>query len=132
MPPKVPPDDLLPNPTDSELAILQILWRRGPSSVREIWKELGEKSGYTTVLKFLQIMFEKRLVRRDDRQQTHIYEAAAAKTKTQERLMTGVIDRVFGGSTGELVLRALSAKKVSDEELSAIRALLAEEEKKRK
>ena len=116
-----------PDPTESELAILQVLWRRGPSSVREVWSELGQKSGYTTVLKFLQIMLEKDLVRRNEKKLTHIYEAAVAKNATQERLVTGLMDRAFGGSTSQLVLRALSAKPVSMDELRAIRALLPKE-----
>lgn len=120
-----------PDPTESELAILQVLWRRGPSSVREVWSELGEKSGYTTVLKFLQIMREKGLVRRDERALSHIYAAAVAKDRTQERAVSRLIDRVFGGSTSQLVLRALSAKPISADELKELRALLADQERKR-
>lgn len=123
---------VIPDPTDSELAILQVLWRRGPGSVREIWRELGQRSGYTTVLKFLQIMLEKGLVRRDERAHSHVYEAAVPEDRTQERLVSGLMDRVFAGSPSRLVLRALSAKPISTEELQAIRALLAEEERKRK
>jgi predicted transcriptional regulator len=120
-----------PDPTESELAILQVLWRRGPSSVREVWSELGEKSGYTTVLKFLQIMREKGLVRRDERALSHIYAAAVAQDRTQERAVSRLIDRVFGGSTSQLVLRALSAKPISADELKELRALLADQERKR-
>jgi BlaI family transcriptional regulator, penicillinase repressor len=121
-----------PDPTESELEILQVLWRRGPSSVREIWNELGQKSGYTTVLKFLQIMLEKGLVRRDERELTHVYKAAVGEDFTQTRAVTRLIDRAFGGSTSQLVLRALSAKPLSDQELKELRALLAEKEGKQK
>ncbi len=116
-----------PDPTESELAILQVLWRKGPSSVREVWSELGEKSGYTTILKFLQIMLEKKLVRRDEKKMTHVYEAAVAQGATEERLVAGLMNRAFGGSASQLVLRALSAKRVSPEELREIQALLAQE-----
>ncbi len=122
-------DSARPDPTQSELAILQVLWRRGPSSVRDVWSELGEESGYTTILKFLQIMLEKGLVRRDARAQSHIYEAAVAEDHTQERAVTRLIDRVFGGSTSQLVLRALSAKPLTPGELKHLRAFLAEKEK---
>jgi predicted transcriptional regulator len=121
----------LPYPTDSELAILQVLWRRGPSSVREVWEELGQKSGYTTVLKLMQIMREKQLVRRDDRELTHVYEAAVTREKTEQHLVGELIDRAFSGSASKLMLRALTAKPVSSDELKAIRDLLAQAEKKR-
>jgi predicted transcriptional regulator len=117
-------------PTDSELAILNILWRTGPCSVREVWKRLGKKTGYTTALKTMQIMLEKGLVKRDERTFSHIYEAAAPERETQEKLVSGLIDRAFNGSASQLVLRALSAKQVPATELRAIRELLAEAEKK--
>jgi BlaI family penicillinase repressor len=116
-----------PDPTEAELGILQVLWRKGPSSVREVWSELGEKSGYTTILKFLQIMLEKRLVRRDEKKMTHVYEAAVAQRTTEERLVAGLMNRAFGGSASQLVLRALSAKPVSSAELREIQGLLAQE-----
>ena len=87
-----------PDPTESELAILQVLWRKGPSTVREVWGELEKKCGYTTVLKFLQIMLEKKLVRRDEAKLTHVYAAAVAQSTTQERLVAGLMNRAFGGS----------------------------------
>ncbi|HEY1765221.1 MAG TPA: BlaI/MecI/CopY family transcriptional regulator [Opitutaceae bacterium] len=117
-------------PTDAELAILQVLWRRGPSSVRDIWTDLDSRWGYTTVLKFLQIMLEKELVSRDERTFRHIYRAAAAERRTQERIVGSVAERVFAGSTSELVLRALSARPVSEDELKKIRSLLDEAERK--
>jgi predicted transcriptional regulator len=121
-----------PDPTVSELAILQVLWRKGPSSVRQIWHELGETSGYTTILKFLQIMLEKDLVGRDESAVSHVYFAAVPEDKTKERLVGGLIDRVFSGSASQLVMKALSAKPISTEELQSIQALLAAEERKRK
>jgi predicted transcriptional regulator len=117
-------------PTESELAILQVLWRKGPSSVRSVWSEMGEKSGYTTVLKLLQIMLEKGLVRRDESEHSHIYEAAVAEGRTQERAVNQLIDRVFGGSATELVLRALSSKPLTTEELKNLRDLIDEKERK--
>lgn len=120
----------LPDPTEAELAILHVLWRRGPSTVREVWHELGEKSGYTTVLKFLQIMRDKGLVRRDDRAASHVYAAAAAEADTKRRLVGRLMDRVFGGSATELVMGALAARPVSPDELKAIRQLIADAEKR--
>jgi BlaI family penicillinase repressor len=128
----MPRNSSTPEPTESELAILQVLWRRGPSSVREVWSVLGERSGYTTVLKFLQIMLEKGLVRRDERAQSHVYEAAVREDRTLERTVNRMIDRVFGGSTSQLVLRALSAKPISARELERLRALLAERDGRQK
>lgn len=124
---RTPPYD----PTEAELAILQVLWRKGPSSVRDVWHELGNKSGYTTILKLLQIMLTKGLVRRDESQLSHVYEAALSEKNTQERLARSLMDRAFAGSQSQLVLRALSSKPISDAELKAIKALLAEEERKR-
>lgn len=121
----------LPDPTEAELEILQVLWQRGPSTVRQVWEAQGAKGSYTTALKFLQIMLEKGLVRRDDAQQSHVYEAALSETDTQERMLSWVIDRAFAGSAGRLVLRALSEKPVSAQEMDAIRGLLTQAEKKK-
>jgi predicted transcriptional regulator len=120
----------LPDPTEAELAILQVLWHRGPSTVRDVWAALGEKGSYTTTLKFLQIMREKGLVQRDDREHSHVFTATLTEADTQNRLLGGMIDRVFSGSASRLVLRALAAKPVSPAELDEIKALLAEAEKK--
>lgn len=117
-----------PEPTETELAILNVLWRRGPSTVREVWSELGEKSGYTTVLKFLQIMLEKRLVKRDARAVTHIYSAARPEAETKGGLVRSLVEQAFGGSTGELVLRALRERTPSADELRAIRELIEQAE----
>ncbi len=111
-------------PTDAELAILRVLWSRGPSTVREVAKHLGRESGYTTVLKLLQIMTEKRLVVRDQSQRTHVYSAAYTQDQTERRLVGDLVDRVFDGSAAKLVLQALAARKASPEELDEIRKLL--------
>ncbi len=115
-----------PRPTDSELAILRVLWRRGPSTVRQVQEDLStvQPTGYTTVLKFLQIMSEKGLVTRDESQRTHVYRARLAEDKTQRQLLRDLLDRAFGGSAQKLVMQALSVKKASPEELTQIRELL--------
>lgn len=117
----------LPRPTDAELAILRVLWHRGPSTVREVHDALSrtQATGYTTVLKLLQIMTDKGLVVRDESQRAHVYEARLSEQKTQRQLLTDLMERAFGGSPAKLVMQALSSKKSSSEELSAIRDLLA-------
>jgi predicted transcriptional regulator len=111
-------------PTDAELAILRVLWERGPSTVRQVAEVLGRETGYTTVLKLLQIMTEKGLVARDESERTHVYEAASTEDQTQRQLVSDLLDRAFGGSAAKLVLQALAARKASPEELAAIRKLL--------
>jgi BlaI family transcriptional regulator, penicillinase repressor len=111
-------------PTDSELAILRVLWTRGPSTVREVAEVMGREAGYTTILKLMQIMTEKRLVRRDEAARTHVYEAAYSEDQTQRHLVTDLLDRVFDGSAAKLVIQALNAGKASPEELDEIRKLL--------
>lgn len=113
-------------PTDAELAILQVLWTQGPSTVRTVHEHLdrAHSTGYTTVLKLLQIMLEKGLVTRDESQRAHIYEAAVDESVTQRRLVDDLLDRAFKGSAHALVMRALSAERVSADELDEIRALL--------
>jgi BlaI family transcriptional regulator, penicillinase repressor len=113
-------------PTESELEILQILWRKGNASVREVHEELlvTKEAGYTTTLKLMQIMHEKGLVKRDDSIKTHIYQAAVSKEKTQKHLLNKMIDTVFGGSPGELVMQALGNHKASAEELEEIQKIL--------
>jgi len=119
----------LPRPTNAELAILQILWECGPSTVREVQQALDNDSGYTTVLKLMQIMAEKGLVVRDERSRVHIYKAARSAEETQRHLVRDLLDRVFGGSMQRLVLQALSSKKASKAELLEIRHLLDQLEK---
>jgi BlaI family transcriptional regulator, penicillinase repressor len=118
----------LPRPTDGELAILRVLWVDGPGTVRDIHGKLqGDRTvGYTTVLKLLQIMTDKGLVRRDESERTHVYRAAASEDHTQQQLVRDLLDRAFGGSAQKLILQALSARKASRDELDQIRKLLDE------
>jgi len=111
-------------PTDAELAILRILWSRGPSTVRDVAAAMGREEAYTTVLKLLQIMADKRLVRRDESARTHVYKAAHSETEMQQHLVADLLDRAFDGSAATLVMRALSARKTSAKDLEEIRRLL--------
>src|SRR5438034_7822066 len=111
-------------PTDAELAILRVLWSRGPSTVRHVAETMDRAVGYTTVLKLLQIMMEKGLVVRDESARTHIYAPASTQDQTQRQLVTDLLDRVFDGSAAQLVMQALAAKKATPEELAEIRRLL--------
>jgi predicted transcriptional regulator len=111
-------------PTDAELAILSVLWSRGPSTVRQIAEDMGREAGYTTILKLLQIMTEKGLVIRDEAARTHVYEAAYTQDQTQRQLVTDLLDRAFAGSAAKLVLQALAATKTSPQELAEIKKLL--------
>jgi len=112
-------------PTDAELAILRVLWARGPSTVRQVAEELGRDTGYTTVLKLLQIMTEKRLVRRDESARTHVYEAASTQDQTERLLVSDLLERVFDGSAAKLVLQALATTEATPEELDEITKLIA-------
>jgi len=111
-------------PTDAELAILRVLWSRGPSTVRQVAAAMDREAGYTTVLKLLQIMAEKGLVTRDESARTHIYQAAFTEDQTQQQLVTDLVERAFDGSAAKLVLQALASKKATPEELDEIRTLL--------
>src|SRR5262245_11040470 len=111
-------------PTDAELSILRVLWDRGPSTVREVAEVLGREAGYTTVLKLLQIMMEKKLVLRDESERTHVYRAAYSEDQTQRHLVSDLISRAFEGSAAKLVLQALASGNTSPEELEEIRKLL--------
>jgi BlaI family transcriptional regulator, penicillinase repressor len=117
-----------PRPTDAELTILNVLWAQGACTVRDVHERLSQDRdmGYTTVLKLMQIMFEKGLVTRDDSQRSHVYKARQKEQTTQRMLVTDLLARAFGGSTEKLVMQALSAKKASKEELAEIRRLLNE------
>lgn len=119
---------LPPKPTDSELAILRVLWRLGPSTVRAVHDELnrGEATGYTTVLKLLQIMTEKGLVKRDESERSHVYTPSCSQEQVQRQLVGHLLERAFGGSARQLVMQALAAKKSSPSELAEIRRLLDE------
>ena len=117
-----------PRPTDAELALLRVLWKRGPSTVRQVHDVVSAErpSGYTTVLKVLQIMTEKGLVERDERARTHVYRAALSAGETQRQLVGDLVDRAFGGSPAALVMQALAARRASPEEMAEIRRLLDE------
>ena len=111
-------------PTEAELAILRVLWTRGPSTVRDVAETMGRENAYTTVLKLLQIMTEKGLVRRDESSRTHVYEAAASEEHTQRQLIGDLLDRVFDGSASKLVLQLLGTRKASKAELAEIERLI--------
>jgi len=111
-------------PTDAELAILRILWSRGPSTVRDVAAAMDRESAYTTVLKLLQIMTEKQLVVRDESARTHVYKASQTESDTQQHLIADLLNRAFDGSAAKLVMSALSSKKTSAKELAEIRKLL--------
>jgi len=118
-------------PTASELEILQVLWTRGPSTVRDVHESIREKKdlGYTSVLKLLQIMNDKGLVRRDEGQRAHVYEACQPAEKTKRQLALDMIQRVFDGSASELMLHALAGRKGSREEIDELRRMLDEYER---
>ena len=117
------PRSIAPRPTDAELAILRILWDRGPSTVRQVHDILGRErpAAYTTALKLLQIMIEKGLVERDERDRTHIYRARLSEETTQRQLVRDLVDRAFGGSSMKLVMQALATRRASPDELRDIR-----------
>ena len=115
-----------PRPTPAELEILRVLWDRGPCTVREVQERLEQARpiGYTTVLKLLQIMTDKGLVRRDETARAHVYAARAPEQKTKQQLVRDLLERAFGGSASELVMQALAGRKTSREERARIRELL--------
>lgn len=122
-----------PKPTDAELAILRVIWERGPSTVRQIQQVLDRvrPTGYTTVLKLLQIMTAKGLARRDEKERSHVYRARFSRDETQQQLLGDLLDRAFSGSTSRLVMQALSSRKASPEDLATIRRMLDEWEEGR-
>jgi len=121
-----------PKPTASELEILQVLWERGPSTVREVHDALAAKRpiGYTSVLKLMQIMTAKGTVRRNEEQRAHVYEAVQPAEKTKRQLAMDVLQRVFDGSASDLMMHALAGRKASKEEIEEMRRLLSEYERK--
>jgi BlaI family transcriptional regulator, penicillinase repressor len=123
--------DTPPRPTDAELEVLTVLWSRGPSTVRDVHETIARRkpTQYTTVLKLMQIMAEKGLVRRDEKQRAHIYEAARPREWTQKQLAGDLLHRAFNGSASSLMLGALSARKATRDELAELRRLLDEYEK---
>ena len=122
----------LPRPTDAELEILTVLWSRGPSTVRDVHEVTARRkpTQYTTVLKLMQIMAEKGLVRRDEEQRAHVYEAACPPELTQKQLAGDLLERAFNGSAARLMQGALSSRKTSKSELAELRKLLHEYEKR--
>ena len=116
----------LPRPTDAELAILRVLWERGPSTVRQVHDVLSRDrpAVYTTALKLLQIMTDKGLVSRDERDRSHVYQARLSEEQTQRQLVRDLLDRAFGGSASKLVMQALATRRATPEELTEIRRLI--------
>jgi predicted transcriptional regulator len=113
-------------PTDAELAILGVLWEAGPSTVRFVHEALANErdTGYTTVLKLLQIMTEKGLVERDESERSHVYQASIPQAQTQAQLVKDLLHKAFGGSSAQLAMSALASKPASPEELAEVRKLL--------
>jgi len=122
----------LQKPTSSELEILRVLWERGPSTVRDVYEALSENktTGYTTVLKMLQIMTAKGSVRRNEDQRAHVYQACVPAEKTKQQLAGDVLQRVFEGSASQLMLHALAGHRTTREEMEELRRLLDEHEGK--
>jgi predicted transcriptional regulator len=120
------PRNVTPRPTDAELTILHVLWERGPSTVRQVHEVLTRvrPTAYTTALKLLQIMTDKGLVRRDETDRSHVYQARLSEEQTQRQLVRDLLDRAFGGSSSKLVMQALATRRASAEELVEIRRLL--------
>jgi predicted transcriptional regulator len=118
----------LPKPTEAELSILRVLWQRGPSTVREIWDQInrGQQTGYTTVLKISQIMFEKGLLDRNETERSHVYKPRLTEEQTQRQVVGHLLERVFSGSARKLVMQALAVKKATPADLAEIRKLLDE------
>ena len=121
----------LNRPTKAELRILQVLWRLGPSTVRRVYEEFGEAGGYTSVLKTMQIMLEKGFLSRNAEDRTHIYAAEVPEAEAKRGLVQELIEKAFGGSSKELIVQALSAKKASPEELTEIKKMIEEMEGKK-
>jgi BlaI family penicillinase repressor len=119
-------------PTEGELEILTVLWASGPSTVRQVFEQLKKTrdTGYTTVLKLLQIMHEKGLVERDESERSHIYRAARHETSTQRQLLKNLLNSAFSGSAEKLVMQALSLRRVTPNEIASIRNLLDKLEEK--
>jgi predicted transcriptional regulator len=115
-----------PLPTEAELELLGVLWEKGPSTVREVHAALppSREVRYTTVLKLLQIMAEKGLVRRDESRRAHVYAPASRASRTRGRIVADLLERAFGGSAAQLVQQALSSRPASAEEIREIRELL--------
>jgi BlaI family transcriptional regulator, penicillinase repressor len=114
-------------PTDAELSILKVLWRKGPSTVRDVQEALNveRRTGYTTALKLMQIMTEKGLVSRDESNRAHVYQPSSSEDETQQQIVGDLLDRVFGGSAAKLVLHSLSSQQATPQDIQQIREMLA-------
>ncbi len=125
----------LPRPTDSEVAILRVLWTHGPSTVRQVHDALATSresaTGYTTTLKLMQLMAEKGLLTRDASARTHVYAARLPQDQTQRQLVADLVDRAFGGSAAALVMQALNTRPITADELKEIRQIIKDEEESR-
>jgi len=123
----------IPRPTEGELELLGILWERGPATVRDLFEAVNKKRDvvYTGVLKLLQIMTEKGLVVRDERERAHVYRAAISQSDTEVRFLRELSERFFAGSAAQLALRALEMEAANDAELNMIRRLIAKKEASR-
>jgi predicted transcriptional regulator len=123
----------IPQPTEAELEILQVLWQHGPTTVREVHDRLSDLRdiGYTTTLKNMQNMVQKRLLLRDDAQRSHVYAAAIRQKDTQRMLLDRFLDTAFGGSASQLVMQALGHQKTTPEELKQIKELINQLENKK-
>lgn len=126
--------DKLPKPTKAELEILTVLWSTGPATVREVYNVISRRrpAQYSTVLKFMQIMAEKGLVRRDVKQRAHVYEPARSREWTQQQLARDLMERAFSGSAKALLIGALSSRKATKKELAELRKILDEYEEEEK
>lgn len=120
-----------PKPTSGELDILTVLWREGPTTVKQVWEALGQKTGYTSVLKLMQLMNDKGLVERDTSSRSHIYSAVTVQEEAESELVANLRDQAFGGSASRLVLRALADEPIPADELKEIRRLIEQMEKKK-
>ncbi len=120
----------IPRPTDFELSVLQVLWKQGPSTVRQVFEALGSKGAYTTVLTIMKIMTEKGLVKPDKSKTSFVYSVTSPPDAVKRRLVSDLVDRAFAGGAQELVMQALSSRAASKEDLKAIRKLIDQLEKK--
>src|SRR5881396_1861809 len=113
-------------PTQGELEILQVLWQGGPMTVRSVYEELSKRRpmGYTTVLKLMQIMVDKGLLWRDEKERAHVYSPKIARANTRQRLIDDLLERAFDGSAKQLVMQALASRKASAEDLDEIRKMI--------
>jgi predicted transcriptional regulator len=121
--------DKFSRPTDFELAILQVIWKQGPSTVRQVYEALGSKGAYTTVLTIMKIMTEKGLIKPDKSRTTYVYSVMTPPEKIKRQLVADLVDRAFAGAAQELVLQALTTAAASKEDLKAIRKLISKLEK---